>query len=61
LSTHQSIPHGQYHCWHQRLGPHCQHKRLQPHHFVHGDFLKTLAEFATVLVGECVNTNLVPF
>ena len=52
-STRQSMLHGQYHRWRQRLGPHRRHK---PNHFVRGAFIKTLAELATVLVGECVNT-----
>ena len=45
----------------QRIGPHRRYKSLQPHHFVYEAFLKTLAKLATVLVGECVNTRLVPF
>ena len=60
-STQGTTPDGLYHRWRQRLGPHHRHKRLQPHHFVRTAFLKTLAKLATVLVGECVNTRLVPF
>ena len=58
LSTQQSMLRGQYHRWRQRLRPHRRHK---PNQFVHGANLKTLAKLATVLVGECVNTRLVPF
>ena len=60
-STHGTTPDGLYHRWRQRLGPHHRHELLQPYHFVHGAFLKTLAKLATVLVGEGVNTRLVPF
>ena len=57
-STHQSMLRGQYHRWRQCLGPHHRHK---PNQFVHGAYLKTLSKLETVLVGECVNTRLVPF
>ena len=65
-TTVSSMLYGQYHRWRQRLWPqsrqgrqpHCQHHQLTCNSFVLGTFLKTLAELATVLVGECVNMYL---
>ena len=66
-STYQSMPRWLYHRWRQRLWPyrwhehlqhHCQHHQPTCNSFVRGAFIKTLAELATVLVGECVNMYL---
>ena len=67
LSTYQSMPRGLYHRWRQRLWPcrpqehlqpHCQHHQPTCNSYVRGAFIKTLAELATVLVGEWVNMYL---